>query len=46
MATRKTPKANPATAPVRRKGPQRPSSNPTSKGKIFGNWMPSRKGGK
>lgn len=43
---KKTPKSNPATTPARLKGTQRPSSNPTKKGEIFGKWQPPRKGGK
>lgn len=43
---KKTPKSNPKSAPVRRKGPQRPRPNPTKNGKIFGNWQSSRKGGR
>lgn len=41
---KKVPKGNPKSAPVRKKGPQKRKGNPAKKGKIFGNWQPSKRG--
>jgi len=45
-AARKTQKGQANTGPVRRRGPQKASGNPTKRGEVFGKWQKSSKADK